>query len=112
VIENSGTSQIVPKTITITGPCTGPRIENVTSGEYIDFTSDLAVLTGESLIITPEIGTCYLQATTGTLTNVLQYLVSESIFWKLSSGNNVIRLSAATMAAGCTGSIVVQFANL
>lgn len=110
-INNTGKPGILPILITITGPCTAPRISNDSEGNYIEFTSDLVVAAGESLIIDPNVGTCYLQAVNGSQTNVIQYLTDTSIFWSFISGNNNLTASAATMSEGCTFVISYQLTN-
>jgi phage-related protein len=108
-INNTGAAGTLPQRVSITGPCSAPKLANTTNGTYLEFTGDLTILTGESLIIDFGIGTCYKEETNGNMVNVIQYLTSLSTFWSLDKGDNNITLSAATMSEGCTANILINF---
>lgn len=107
-IENTGDGGIWPVHIRIYGPCSGPIVENITSGEHISFVNELTIASGEYLEVIPQYGTCFV-VNGGTSTNVLQHLTNQSKFWKFASGNNTIRYRAGSMTAGSKCEIKTRF---
>lgn len=108
-INNTGQFGLLPKSIVINGPVSAPKIENTTTGQTLEFTTDLVLVAGEQLVITPSLGTCMKVAANGSQESVIEYLTSTSKFWTLDSGNNNINFSGATMNTGCQAQITVQF---
>ena len=93
VIINEG-DIAAPVRIQIPGPCLNPVVENLTTGEQIALTLD--VLEGQTVLIDTAYGNllCRLQASNGTQTNAMQYLSSDSTFWQLQPGENIVTFSA------------------
>lgn len=97
-IENLG-GVPAPVQITISGPIENPVLENLTTGKSLSLT--LEVLEEESVEIDTTYGalSCYHVATNGTRTNAMAYLSSDSEFWQLEPGENIITYSATSGSA-------------
>jgi len=96
-----------PVQISISGPITNPVIENLTSGQALSLTLDVAA--GESIYIDTTYGAlkCRLIASNGTQTNAMPYLSDDSEFWQLEPGENILTYSATSGSA----EVVVNFAS-
>ncbi len=92
IVTNEG-DIAAPIRIQIPGPCLNPVVENLSTGEKIALT--LAVLEGQTVLIDTAYGNllCRLQASNGTQTNAMQYLSSDSTFWQLVPGENIVTFS-------------------
>ena len=93
-------------TIIITGDVTNPKITNTTTGEFFEFTLNMD--TSDVLTITTGFGNktiTYFDSSAGTTVNGFQYLNSNSVFWLLKPGENVITFTYNTAAADVTASI-------
>jgi hypothetical protein len=88
-------------TIIITGDVTNPKIENITTDEFFEFTIDMDA--NDVMTITTGFGNktiTYYDATAGTTVNGFQYLNADSIFWELAPGvNELVFTSDAVDAA-------------
>ncbi len=81
-----------PVTLTFYGPAVDPKIENQTTGEYIEF--DLTLVAGDTLTIDTEAKTVsFFDASVPSTTNGNQYLVLASSFWYLDIGVNAVRFT-------------------
>jgi hypothetical protein len=87
VIDNMGNTYASPN-ITINGALTNPRIENITTGKYMEFTHTLAV--GEKIIINVGAGTIVDE----TGADISSDLVAGSEFIKLKGGTNKLLLTS------------------
>jgi hypothetical protein len=92
VVNEAGTGPPGAR-IQIPGPCLNPVVENLTTGEQIALTLD--VLEGQTVLIDTTYGNllCRLQDSNGTQTNAMQYLSSDSTFWQLVPGENIVTFS-------------------
>ncbi len=101
IVVNKG-DIAAPVRIQIPGPCLNPVVENLSTGEKIALTLD--VLEGQTVLIDTTYGNllCRLQASNGTQTNAMQYLSSDSTFWQLVPGENIVTFSTPS------GSVVVS----
>ena len=101
IITNEG-DIAAPVRITIPGPCLNPVVENLSTGEQIALT--LEVDAGKTVLIDTAYGNllCRLVASNGTQTNAMQYLSSDSTFWQLVPGENIVTFSTPS------GSVVVS----
>ena len=101
VIINEG-DIAAPVRIQIPGPCLNPVVENLSTGEKIALTLDVAE--GQTVLIDTTYGSllCRLQARNGTQTNTMQYLTPDSTFWQLEPGENIVTYSAASGSAAVT----------
>lgn len=100
IVVNEG-DIAAPIRIQIPGPCLNPVVENLSTGEQIALTLD--VLEGQTILIDTAYGNllCRLQAANGTQTNAMQHLTSDSTFWQLLPGENIVTFSTPS------GSVVV-----
>ena len=101
VVLNAG-DIAAPIRIEIPGPVLNPVVENLTTGEQIALT--LEVDAGKTVLIDTAYGNllCRLVASNGTQTNAMQYLSSDSTFWQLVPGENIVTFSTPS------GSVVVS----
>lgn len=88
-VTNSGTAA-VDWTATVTGPMTTPRLEMVSLGRRVSF--DLAVATGETLVLDSRTGSALLNGSTPRTSTLLP----GSRWWQLPVGSSTIRLRAAS----------------
>lgn len=92
-IYNSGQIE-TPLIIQMYGPATNPKIENKTTGQYIQVNK--AILAGELLTINTETGnsSVELTKTNGTIESAFNYIDILSLpFFKLQKGDNVLSYS-------------------
>jgi len=101
-IINSGDYPSWP-TITFTGVCTNPRIENTTTGEYIQL--NYAFIAGQTVTITYDNDTLNIEDNTGT--KLLQYVDSSSTYFTLRPGTNQLSFTASNMGAGADCSVAI-----
>jgi hypothetical protein len=106
VVTNEG-DIAAPVRIQIPGPCLNPVVENLTTGEQIALTLD--VLEGQTVLIDTAYGNllCRLQASNGTQTNAMQYLSSDSTFWQLLPGENIVTFSTP----GGSAEVSIEYAS-
>lgn len=106
VVENLGGIP-APIRISIAGPITNPVLENLTTGQKLELTLDVA--SGESVEIDTTYGALYCRhiATDGTQTNAMPYLSDDSEFWQIEPGENVITYSATSGSA----EVMITFAS-
>lgn len=106
VVENAG-DIAAPIRIAIPGPITNPVVENLTTGEQIALT--LEVADGQTVLIDTTYGNllCRLRAANGTQTNAMQYLTPESTFWQLVPGVNIVTFSAP----GGSATVTIEYAS-
>ena len=83
-----------PVEIEFNGPAVNPKIENLTTGEFIEVSQTL--LENEKLLISTEFGnkTVTLVDSNENETNGFHYLNLNSNFWSLEVGENLISYSA------------------
>ena len=86
--NNSGNFPTRPA-LTISGPCNTPRIENVTTGEFI--ACNLTVASGDMLVIDMGAHTVLLNGTASRYST----LVGGSTFWDLEPGANSLKFTSA-----------------
>ena len=109
-INNTGSGNVLPTSIRIQGRCIGPILSN-DNGAKIQLTTDVSLLDTEYLLIEPQYGKIYKYDAQGNGVNMLQYLTSDSEFFTLDAGNNVITYSAETMFAGSYATITIRFTS-
>jgi len=96
-----------PVLLTFYGPADDPKIENQTTGEYIEFT--LALDTGDTLTIDTEAKTVvYYDASGPTTTNGNQYLVLASSFWYLMVGDNDVQFTTGDSSTSARCSVAYK----
>lgn len=95
-LENNGNGRYKP-VITITGPCDTPTIRNNTTGDQ--FTVDLELVDGDSLVIDCDAETVFLNVND----NELDSFTGD--FIDIRPGNNVILFSASTYNAAALATI-------
>lgn len=76
------------------GPATNPRLDNLTTGEFIRIKRDL--LAGEKLIINTTFGnkSVMLVDADNVETNAMHWIDLDSTFWQLKQGENRIKYNA------------------
>lgn len=87
--------------ITITGPATNIRLQNVTTGKIISLDSTFELLSGESLEIhtRPNDRSIYWIQQNGTKTKAQRYLTADtSLDWYMIAGENIIRYRNSTLS--------------
>ena len=74
-------------------------VENLSTGEKIRL--QMEVDEGETILIDTTYGNllCWLQASDGIQTNAMQYLSSDSTFWQLVPGENIVTFSTLSGSA-------------
>lgn len=87
-INNDGDVE-TPVYIEFFGPATNPKIENITTGEYIRIKKDL--LEGQTLVLNTDFNN---KAVTIEGINSFHYIDLNSVFWQLIPGKNIIKYSA------------------
>lgn len=109
-VTNSGSQDVFPQTIklygTSAGVWTAPKITNLTTGEVIEFTSDVSISDGEYVLITPSVGTAA-KYNGSAFEDIAAYITSASIMWKLPSGNSTIRIEGSTSPDGAYAEVLV-----
>lgn len=88
-IANNGNADVLP-IVTIYGPCTQPRIQNVTTGLSLEFVSGLTLSSTDYLLINFKDGTVWLN---GDPTNSRYSSInfSTSSWWPIVPGVNSLR---------------------
>jgi phage-related protein len=98
-----------PVQITITGPCTNPKLTKTSTGEYIRIIKTLA--SGDVLTIDTSMGkkTVYFTAAGGSPVNAIANLDLSSTMFSLDLGYNAMQLTddASSTSKLCT----VKFTN-
>lgn len=96
IAPNLGTAPVFPK-LFIYGPCTQPRVENITTGETLEFLSSYSLASGDYLEIDFEEGTVLLNGDAGNSRyNQIDFSVSD--WWQLIPGTNYVRFYPLTVA--------------
>jgi len=101
---NGGTFD-APPVITITGPTTGPKVTNVTTGEYVQLTG-LTLAAGETAAINVSVGTVL----KNDGTDLSAYFTAGSSWMVLVPGNNDLTLLDDTPSA-LSATLSVQWRN-
>ena len=79
--------------IQLNDSCTHFRIDNFTTGKYLEMTGEF--LAGDLIEISTEDGGKYARLTRdGNVSNALRYLSGGSSFWGLQIGKNVLKFTA------------------
>lgn len=99
-VTNDGNAPAYP-VVTLNGPLTNPRISNETTGKFISLL--LTVNTGETVVI-DMVNRTIVQ---GGVTNRMGTKSSDSKFWWLDPGDNV--LSLVTTISGETGTAGISY---
>ena len=91
VVNEAGTGP--PRSGSRSRPVLKPSRGEPDDGEQIALT--LEVDAGKTILIDTAYGNllCWLQASDGTQTNAMQYLSSDSTFWQLVPGENIVTFS-------------------
>lgn len=92
-VENNGDVS-APVRISFTGPALNPRIQNNTTGEFMQVNQEL--LSGEILHINTAFGKkrVEIEDAEGERTNAFNWIDLESTFWQLQPGENELEYSA------------------
>ncbi|WP_309479076.1 phage tail family protein [Brevibacillus agri] len=82
-----------PIEVQFKGSCIGPKITNLTTGEFIKVNKPL--LAGETLVITTAFGSKRVEIVKGdgTRENAFNWIDLESTFWQMIPGSNTISYS-------------------
>jgi len=99
VQNNTGDVETWPVISNDDGAFSDPKIENVTTGKYLNF-DGLDVASGETLEIDMKARTVELEGV-----SVLDRLTTDSEFWPLATGNNTVKITVP----GSTGSVTWSF---
>jgi hypothetical protein len=89
-ILNRGNAPTFPHRVFIYGPCAQPRIENVTTGETLEFKSTFSLTAGQYLEIDFEEGTVLLDGNPAN-SRYDRIDFSVSTWWQLVPGTNLCR---------------------
>jgi hypothetical protein len=81
------------------GPCTGPSLLNVTTGEEITFTSDLVLGAGDYVEVDTREHTA-LAESLADASRLNYYDFAASTWWRLAPGAQEIRFSGASVSTG------------
>jgi hypothetical protein len=95
------------------GPAVDPKIENQTTGEFIEFT--LTLVAGDTLTIDTEAKTVIFYDASGpTEFNGNQYLNLDSTFWYLPVGDNDVRFTTgdSSTSARCQVSYKERYVSI
>ncbi len=92
-ITNSGDVE-TPVLIEFNGPAVNPRVDNLTTGEYIRVQREL--LSGQKLVISTAFGNkrVTLVDVDGSESNAMHYIDLNSTFWQLKPGDNEVKYNA------------------
>lgn len=105
--DNKGDVE-APVVIEFTGPATNPKVENVTTGEYVIVKRVLGA--GDKLVITTAFGAKGVTlASNGVQSNAIHWLDIDSTFWQLRPGENLIKYTADAGVESAT--VVVRWQN-
>jgi len=93
LIHNNG-DVATPVEMEFNGPALNPKIENMTTGEYLRISRELQE--GDKLLINTAFGEkkVVLIHKTGGEENAFHWLDLESVFWSLKVGSNAVKYSA------------------
>lgn len=107
-VTNAGDVE-TPVTIEFNGPAENPRVDNLTTGEYVRVNRTL--LAGEKLIIKTAFGqkSVTLVDSGGNESNAMHYIDLNSTFWQLQPGENTISYTADSGAEEAT--VLVTWKN-
>jgi hypothetical protein len=106
IITNAG-SLPAYFTARLYGPCTGPALVNVTTGEEIVFTSDLVLGVGDYVEIDTREHTALAESVPDA--SRLNYLdFAASTWWRLAPGDQEIRFAPASESAGAQVVIIYR----
>lgn len=94
---NNGDLPVYPIGITVYGPVTDPKITNVTTGEYIEFSNTTLSSGSDVLSIAYDKDSI---AITMNGVNYLSRITNDSTYFKLRPGANQIQLSGASVGSG------------
>lgn len=78
-----------PVKIEFQGPATNPKIENRTTGEYIQVQRNLSL--GDTLLLTTDFGAKRVEING---VNAFHYIDLNSVFWQLRPGDNIVEYSS------------------
>jgi phage-related protein len=93
-----------PIIVTFYGPATDPKIENQTTGEYIQINKVFA--SDESMIIDTSFGNKTVRLFDGGVeSNGIQYLDLASTFWSLAVGDNQVRFTDDTSSTSARAEV-------
>lgn len=102
-VLNNGNIAAYPTSITVVGPVNNPKITNVTTGEYIEVTTNLS--SGSNVLtITYDKDTLTVEKDGNS---VLSSVTDASTFFKLEPGTNQITLSGTSI--GQNGYVTVNY---
>lgn len=105
-LTNRGNSDTFP-TITFTGPVTGPRIDNITTGEWMDFPG-LVLAAGQTVTIdTRPVARTVARENGG---NAFGLMAPGSTFFTLAPGDNVLRFTANAYSSTATAEVTARSA--
>ena len=107
-IENVGHRE-APVVIEFNGPAVNPRVDNLTTGEFIKINRELQA--GERLIIETAFGrkrVVFIDEE-GNESNAMHYIDLESTFWRLAIGENTISYMADSGAEEAVVNIKFRF---
>jgi hypothetical protein len=93
---NTGNVSSYPASITVYGPIANPKITNSATGEFIQINTSLAT-TNDVLSIVYSIDSV---SVTLNGNSVLQYVSSDSTYFKLQPGANNLTLSGSSIGSG------------
>ena len=106
--DNAGDVE-TPVIIYLYGEVENPKIQNISTDEEISVTKKIE--DGEILIINTAFGEkSALILSGGVYTNAFEYVDSDSVFWKLLPGTNVINYTAAS--EGANAQCILYYYNL
>lgn len=94
IIVNNPGDVSTPVVIEFFGPATNPRVDNLTTGEFIRVTRGL--VKDEKLVINTAFGDKHVKLVeaNGSESNAMHWIDLDSVFWQLEPGENTLRYSA------------------
>lgn len=98
---NSGNYPTRP-IITITGPCTNPYLQNVTTGALLSFQIALGV--SDTLVIDLDARSIVLNGSTSKRSA----LVSGSTWWQLAPGSTGLKFGASSFSGSCQATVAFR----
>ncbi len=106
LVDNAGNADAYP-TIRIFGPVSGPRVENRTTGERVEFTVALNILAGEYLDVDLYARTAQMYGSATVSDSRLSRLnFTRSSWWSLVPGPNAVRFYPLSAGAGAQARLV------
>jgi hypothetical protein len=97
---NTGSLPVYPRAVTIYGPITNPKLTNVTTGEFIS----INVTLGSSDVLSLSYNNTK-QIANLNGANVLKSVSTDSTFWKVHPGTNVMSLSGTSSGTGAYATV-------